>query len=149
METLLELQGSIRIGSTTWREAEEDERALQEPFWSFESPSEKRTIKILLLRRFPQLIPLLIECFEESDPQDTVYPGHTGDYDEVVMELLVLLFGISPELENASLPQLRDAVEGALARRFGEMPEKEDTERAVRLIHARIKEQKDDSEPLS
>ena len=115
-----------------------DEASLSEPFWMFESVAEGQAITAMLRRRFPETYAILSNSLEESDPFDIVYPDNPNEYSDVVAEILVLLSSVNGDLRRISVTEIGKVVREGLARRFGELPENDSVEDAVRLIAEQV-----------
>jgi hypothetical protein len=113
-----------------------DERPLKEPFWSFATPDEERTVDQFLRRSFPDSYRRLASALEEADPMDVVYPDNPGEYNDVVREVLVLLARTNGSLRELTVDDLVDFIAEGLARRFGEEPDGDAVRRAAELLAA-------------
>lgn len=116
-----------------------EEAPLREPFWQIDSVAQGKIILGELWRRFPETVRVLEGSLEEADPFDIVYEGNSGEYSDVVSEIVVLLAPENGALEDVSLARLDWLVREGLARCFGEEPDEARVLRAVTLIDAKVK----------
>ena len=109
---------------------------LREPFWDLHTGDEIRTVRAVLVRRFPSSYALLESCLEKADPFEIVYPNNPGEYDAVVREVLVLLAPFGGSVEGMSVDFAFDLLTESLARCFGETAPAERVRHAAALLTA-------------
>jgi hypothetical protein len=90
-----------------------------------------------LRQRFPEAFHVLESSLEEADPLEIVYPGNPDEYDDVVLEILVLLAPENVALAQVPSDRITAVVREGLARRFGEEPDEARLRRAAGLISDR------------
>lgn len=115
----------------------DDEKPQMEPFWQLDEIGEGRMVYAALKRRFPEAYAILSESLEHADPLDIVYPNNPDEYSDVVAEIIVLLARVNGEIRMLSVDQLDEIVRIGIARRFGESPDEDRVQKAVRLIATR------------
>jgi hypothetical protein len=103
-------------------------------FWDLGTTDEIRTVRRLLVRRFPAQFAMLTHALEAVDPFQIVYPDNPDEYLDVVLELLVLLAPVDAEVGRLSRPWLEATVRDALIRCFQEPPRQEHVRRIVDLL---------------
>lgn len=104
-------------------------------FWEPQTQSEILEIRRLVSRRFPFEYQLLSASFEAADPYEIVYPNNPHEYDDVVLEVLVLLSAEDYELQALPDERLRVLISTAFKRCFGDDPDNQpDASRLDRLI---------------
>lgn len=99
-----------------------------------QTSSEFSLVREVLRRRFPDAYSLLTKALERADPLEIVYPGNSGEYDDVIREVLVLAAHVNGALGKLPMDQLNAIVRDGLARCYSEMPDEERVREAVRLI---------------
>lgn len=85
-------------------------------FWRLETREEFDLIQRVLERRFGPLLRELSAALDEADPLEIVYPGNSGEYDDVVREFVVLMQG----RDIRSLGDVQQALARSFAVRFDE-----------------------------
>ncbi|MEV6442991.1 hypothetical protein [Amycolatopsis sp. NPDC051716] len=113
----------------------EDTRPLSPPFWALlNTPEQHLAANAVVNREFAPTASILLECLEQADPMDIVYPDQTPEYPDVVRETVVLLSDVHADLGRVSPERLERVVVEALARCFGEPPEEGRVPHAVSLL---------------
>ena len=123
-------------------ELPEDIRPLKPTFWAPLNTSEQyAAVNAAFTRRFPRTEAILLECLEQADPLDIVYPDQTPEYPDVVRETMTLLSDVYADLSRVTPERLENVLYDALARCFGEPPEEHRVTHAVNLIteHATLR----------
>lgn len=120
----------------------EDLRPLSPPFWALLNTLEQHAaVNAVVNRAFPRTTAILLECLEQADPLDIVYPDQTPEYPDVVRETFVLISDVYADLSRVTPERLEHVLYEALARCFGEPPEERRVPHAVNLIteHATLR----------
>lgn len=113
----------------------EDIRPLSPPFWALlNTPEQHRAANAVVNREFAPTASILLECLQQADPMDIVYPDQTPEYPDVVRETVVLLSDVYADLDRVSPDRLERVVVESLARCFGEPPEEGRVPHAISLI---------------
>ncbi|MFV0525866.1 MAG: hypothetical protein ACK5RL_15365 [Acidimicrobiales bacterium] len=99
-------------------------------FWRLETLDEFEVVRGLLFRRFGDLLDEISAVFDEVDPFDVVYPGNTGEYDDVVREFVVLMQGRDVECTA----DLRRSIVQSLGYQFDEAALGDVVDRLTRRI---------------
>lgn len=116
---------------------EQDEETLSKPFWLL-TDAEEKSVQLILQRRFPQVYTNLMMSLEAADPMDVVYAGNSGEYSDVVRELIVLLAPVNGDISRIDDSELEHLVIEALHRCFGEEADGSRVADVVRLLRRLI-----------